>query len=138
MEKKTKKVDRGKILHQTAKDHPNKIIDIVKAAGYEYGTFYKHIKNPNLPYNIIAKYGKAMKKDFSVEFPEMANLISFTISDIEDKQRTTEELLHEVQDIREKYTSFLEKHNALLEQNIALKEENARLREEISKFKSES
>ncbi|MBK1439825.1 hypothetical protein JHJ32_07510 [Parapedobacter sp. ISTM3] len=138
MEKENKNIHRGKILHESLKNHLSKIKEIVEAAGYKYGTFYKHKNDPNLSYEIIAKYGNAMGKDFSVEFPEMANLPSLILVDKGNNRKSYEQLQNEVQELREKYSHFLDKHNTLLEANIALREENIRLKEEISELRQQT
>lgn len=132
MEKNTKNIHRGKVLHEAARHHPKKIKDIVEAAGYKYGTFYKHKNDAKLSYEIIAKYGKAMDKDFSIEFPEMANMPSLLISNHNKGIKTGQQIQDENQEMREKYFSLLDKHNLLLEANISLREENIRLKEEIA------
>lgn len=71
LEKGNRNTHRGRILHQVADAYPGSIKDIVERTGYKYGTFFKHIKLKDLSFSIIAKYGKAMNKDFSIEFPEM-------------------------------------------------------------------
>lgn len=136
MEKENKNIHRGKILHKTLKQHPRKIIEIVEEAGYKYGTFYKHIAKPELSYEIIAKYGKVINKDFSVEFPEMNNFPSLALVKTQvPSQMSSVELQRELNELREKYALFLNKHNVLLEANIELREENIRLKEDIADLK---
>ncbi|MCT1526073.1 hypothetical protein ACS126_03575 [Sphingobacterium lactis] len=135
MEKVTKNIHRGRVLHEAARHHPKKIKDIVIAAGYKYGTFYKHKNDPKLSFEIIAKYGKVMDKDFSVEFPEMANLPSLLISESNTESKSNDQLQIEINDLREKYSALLVKHNSLLEANIVLREENIQLKEEIASLK---
>ena len=40
-------------------------------AGYTRSSYYKHIRDPDLPYHILAGYGKAIEHDFTEELPEM-------------------------------------------------------------------
>lgn len=127
---------RGKYLHEVLRNHPRKIKDIVESAGYKYGTFYKHKINPELSYEILAKYGKAINKDFSIEFPEMNEFPSLALVETIPYQNSPGDLRRELDDLREKYSSFLNKHNAMLEANIALREENITLKEEIAKLKA--
>lgn len=132
MEKNTKNIHRGKVLHEAARHHPKKIKDIVEAAGYKYGTFYKHKNEAKLSYEIIAKYGKAMDKDFSIEFPEMASMPSLLIPDYNKGIKTSQQFQNDTQELKEKYFALLDKHNLLLEANILLREENIKLKEEIT------
>lgn len=137
LEKENKNIHRGKILHEAAKHHPRKIKDIVKDAGYKYGTFYKHKNDPNLSYEIIAKYGRAMDKDFSIEFPKMADMPSLLTIGPKNEQKSNPHFQNESQEVREKYFALLDKHNLLLEANIMLREENIQLKEELSSLKKE-
>lgn len=136
MEKENKNIHRGKVLHDALRQHPRKIKEIVKDAGYQYGTFYKHAAKEDLSYEIIAKYGKAINKDFSVEFPEMNDFPSLAIVERANMHTSSIEIQNELNDLREKYSHFLNKHNLLLEANIELREENIRLKEEIADLKS--
>ncbi|MGB3106975.1 hypothetical protein [Sphingobacterium siyangense] len=135
MEKDNKNINRGKILHEVLKNHPRRIKDIVEDAGYKYGTFYKHKNNPELSYEIIAKYGKVIGKDFSVEFPEMMDFPSLALIQSHFSNNGPIDLKKELEELREKYSSFLHKHNAILEANIELREENIRLKELIAELK---
>lgn len=135
LEKDNKTIHRGKILHEILKNHPRRIKDIVEDAGYKYGTFYKHKNNPELSLEIIAKYGKVIDKDFSVEFPEMANFPSLALVETSFSNRGSVDLKKELEDLKEKYSSFLNKHNAILEANIELREENIKLKEQIAELK---
>ncbi|MGE8423695.1 MAG: hypothetical protein ACN6PI_12745 [Sphingobacterium siyangense] len=135
MEKDNKNIHRGKILHEVLKKHPRRIKDIVEDAGYKYGTFYKHKNNPDLSFEIIAKYGKVINKDFSVEFPDMANFPSLALVETAYSNRGSIDLKKELDELREKYSIFLNKHNAILEANIELREENIRLKEQIAELK---
>lgn len=136
MEKDNKNIHRGKVLHEILKNHPRRIKDIVEDAGYKYGTFYKHKNNPELSYEIIAKYGNAMNRDMSVEFPEMADFPSLALVETAYLNRTTVDIKKELEELKEKYSNFLNKHNAILEANIQLREENIRLKEQIAELKT--
>lgn len=136
MEKDNKNIHRGKVLHDILKNHPRRIKDIVEDAGYKYGTFYKHKNNPELSYEIIAKYGNAMNRDMSVEFPEMADFPSLALVETAYSNRTTVDVKKELEELKEKYSNFLNKHNAILEANIQLREENIRLKEQIAELKT--
>lgn len=124
---------RGKILHQATKLHPSSIKDIVEAAGYRYGTFFKHIKSKDLAYSIIAKYGKVMRKDFSVEFPEMANMPHLKFIKQDNIGLSVEQLQSELNDLRHKYSTILEKHTTAMEELFKLRDENRILKERVTK-----
>jgi len=133
LEKDNKNIHRGKILHEILRNHPRRIKDIVEDAGYKYGTFYKHKNNPELSYEIIAKYGKVISRDLSVEFPEMADYPALAL--VETSYRAPMDIKKELEELKEKYSIFLSKHNTILESNIQLREENIRLKEQIAELK---
>lgn len=136
MEKDNKNIHRGKILHEILKNHPRRIKDIVEEAGYKYGTFYKHKNDPELSYEIIAKYGKVISRDLSVEFPEMADYPSLALVETPYSNRAPIDIKKELEELKEKYSNFLSKHNAILEANIQLREENIKLKEQIAELKA--
>src|SRR6185436_21189543 len=45
--------------------------EAAKKAGYSRSAYYKHIENPDLSYYILIDYGKAIRHDFTEEFPDM-------------------------------------------------------------------
>lgn len=129
MEKTSKNIHRGKVLHQVADAHPSSIKDIVDATGYKYGTFFKHIKTKDLAFSIIAKYGRAMKKDFSIEFPEMADMPFVAMPIANGAELSNEQLRISLQELQTKYSNLLEKHNAAIEELFSLREENRMMKE---------
>ncbi|GAA0881857.1 hypothetical protein GCM10009120_04530 [Sphingobacterium siyangense subsp. cladoniae] len=138
MEKDNKNIHRGKVLHEILKNEPRRIKDIVEDAGYKYGTFYKHKNNPELSYEIIAKYGKIIGRDLSIEFPEMAEYPSLAVVKTGYSNKGSLDLKNELEELKEKYSNFLNKHNSILESNIQLREENIRLKEQIAELKTKS
>lgn len=129
MEKTNRNIHRGKVLHQAADAHPSSIKDIVEATGYKYGTFFKHIKTKDLSFKIIDRYGRVMQKDFSVEFPEMADM-AFVSSPVNNgNEPSTDQLKASLQELQAKYSNLLEKHNIAIEELFLLREENRKLKE---------
>lgn len=61
---------KGQLLDSTVRKSGMTITAVARAAGYDRSTFYNHIKEDKLPYKIILRYGKALKHDFSDEYPE--------------------------------------------------------------------
>jgi hypothetical protein len=129
LEKANRSIHRGKVLHQAADAHPSSIKDIVEATGYKYGTFFKHIKTKDLSFSIIAKYGRAMQRDFSVEFPEMAEM-PFVFTPVNNgNELSNDQLKISLQELQAKYSNLLEKHTAAIEELYLLREENRKLKE---------
>lgn len=109
----------GKILHEVAKRHKLTIIQIVEDAGYKnQSIFYRHIAQPNLPFNILYKYARAMNYYFNRELPEFSiwlnqnSLVKESVG-----QLNYDELEKERDYWKDKYYALLEKYNSLLERN---------------------
>jgi len=91
--------------------------EVARKAGYKENTFYSHIRKPDLSFNILSKYGKVLRYDFSIEFPEMS--LDFPLEEDLNYQKLNSK---DYQILQEKYFRLLEKHNALLEQYHSLLE----------------
>lgn len=61
---------KGQLLDVIVRTSGMTITAVAKAAGYDRTTYYNHIEEAQLPYKIISRYGKALKHDFSGEYPE--------------------------------------------------------------------
>jgi hypothetical protein len=62
---------RGEFLKAAVQKSGFKITVLTQAAGYDRSSYYNHISDPLLPLRILYKYSKAMKLDFSKDFPEI-------------------------------------------------------------------
>ncbi|MHB1177619.1 MAG: hypothetical protein ACYCZO_04740 [Daejeonella sp.] len=129
MKKSKGRLSRGEVLHQVAKTSPLSLKEIIKNAGYKYPTFYVHIKKDDLPYETLARYGKALNHDFTNEFPEMADYIMREDGNLYNNQLSYEELikerdkwLHKYQEQTERYQRLSDKYNKLLEEKLGLNE----------------
>lgn len=129
--KKSKRIlSRGEVLYQVAKTSPLALKEIIKKAGYKYPTFYVHIKKVDLPYETLARYGKALNHDFTNEFPEMADYIIQEDSNTYNNQLSYEDLLKErdkwlakYQAQTERYQRLSDKYNKLLEEKLGINKE---------------
>ncbi len=128
MKNPKRNLSRGEVLHQVAKTSPLSLKEIIKKAGYKYPTFYVHIKKADLPFETLARYGKAMDHDFTNEFPEMADYIVNDDRNLYNNQLSYDELLKErdkwlskYQEQSEKYQRLSDKYNKLLEEKLGLK-----------------
>ncbi len=127
MQTKKKAIDRGNILEAIAKKSELTIEQIAKKAGYERPSYYKHIKNPNLSFNILERYGKALKYDFTEDFPAMPkySLLDIPVG-LSSKPSSLKEALEELEDLNYKYIEVMEKYTELLEKYNKLIEEKYR------------
>ena len=92
--------------------------DVAMKAGYSRSSYYKHIDNPNLEFHILMAYGKAIKHDFTEEFPEMPK---YLLEDPEvdyGNKITLEEAIRQRDQWKDKYLEILEKYNRLIEERM--------------------
>lgn len=105
-------------IYKYCNDKGISLTALAKKAGYNQATIYRHFERDDLPNHIIIRWGKAMKYDFLVEFPDLADdLIHFHTtpnknSDLEINTR--EELVQKIEYWKEKYIDLLERYNKLL------------------------
>jgi AcrR family transcriptional regulator len=109
---------RGEALQAAVSSSGLSITKVVKRAGYSRSSYYIHITDKLLPFDILREYAKALKHDFSAEFPEMGKL---TVQEDEEDfgdPDTLEKALKQRNNWRDKYYGLLEKYNKLLEAKV--------------------
>lgn len=112
-------VHRGEIVEKIALGLiPNKS-ELARVMDMDRTTLYRHFADANLDYGIILKYGKTLKHDFSVEFPELSAFgVSLREPLAEYKAMTLSDALKEADMWKAKYIDLLEKHTALLRRMV--------------------
>lgn len=125
-------IHRGKILkeliYKYCQQEGISITKIAKRAGYDQSTVYRHFTLDNLNYNILIRYGKAMRHDFSEEFPEMTDY--FTVEEevfpkeLPPQPLSPEECMEQLKYYQTKYIELLEKHNKMLANRLMLYEDS--------------
>ena len=111
-------IHRGNILRAIASTFEKPITKIAEAAGYDPTSYYVHIKKPDLSFDILYKYGKAMNHDFSMEIPEMADYLAINGLKKGVRKLTYEELEDAYNTIRDKHYALLEKYNELIQEKL--------------------
>ncbi len=86
-------------------------------------TIYRHIQDPDLPYDKLLEYSKALHYDFKEEFPEMESLRKqlaepYNSYKTGDKETEAEYYRNKYEQLLEKYNDMLERYNALLMNNM--------------------
>ncbi len=115
--KKTKtNIHRGNVLKAVVKRSDLHISQIVKRMGYSRSSYYIHIADAELAFEILERYGKVLNYDFSEEFPEMIKYISFEVPEADSKN--VDQLAKERDRWRDKYFNLLEKYNVFLEEKL--------------------
>ncbi|MXV49944.1 hypothetical protein GS399_03095 [Pedobacter sp. HMF7647] len=130
MNKDKKKLSRGKVLHKIAKQSNLSIKDLADKAGYKYPTFYIHIKRDDLPFETLARYGKALNHDFSNEFPEMADIILSEPGSKYSEKMGYDALMADRDKWKEKYITLSDKYNAVVERYQKILEEKLGINED--------
>ena len=118
MKSKKSFVHRGEVLQIAMKNSNLSIVEAVKRAGYSRASYYNHIMEPELSFEILKDYGKAIRYDFSVDFPEMEKFIVEDDSEGYNTPNTLDQAIKEVEKWRQKYYSLLEKYHKLIEEKI--------------------
>ena len=111
--------DRGQALSvEVQKDERTKE-QIAKKAGYSRSAYYKHIKDPQLEYHILTKYGIALGFDFSIQFPDMPKYaIAQDPEEMIYGKPTNMEDAYKIIDLwREKYIRLSDKYNNLADRS---------------------
>jgi|SRR5690606_17389506 len=116
---KRTKLNRGQILAAVVEASGLSKEEAAARAGYSRSAYYKHIENPNLQYHILMAYGRAIRHDFTEEFPDMPKY------ELEDPKvfygqtpATFEEAIRELEILRTKYMKLLEQYNEMILENM--------------------
>ncbi|RKD18218.1 hypothetical protein BCY91_15545 [Pelobium manganitolerans] len=128
MKNQKKQLSRGEVLHIVAKSSRLSIGEITKKAGFKYPTFYAHVKREDLPFETLARYGKALGHNFADEFPEMGDFIFKEDEVVYGKKKMSYEELELERDrwqnkyhkLNEKYQALADKYQILLEEKLGI------------------
>lgn len=88
-----------------------------------------HIKQDDLAFEILARYGKAMGYSFADEFPEISEYLMEDKNDYA-RQLSYEDLLQDRNRWREKYFESIDKYNRLVDKYNKVLEGQLGLRED--------
>jgi len=116
-----KNINRGEALAKAIQQSELSKTVIAKKAGYNRTSLYNHIRTPDLSFDILEKYGKALAYDFTRVFPEMIRYIAFEDPKAEYRETLTFDIVLKQRDQwRDKYYDLLEKYNKLIEDKLEL------------------
>ena len=91
---------------------------VAERTGYSRSTYYYHILDPELPFEILQKYGKALNYDFTADFPDMTKHILEEDEKKYIRPTNLEQAVRQLEILREKYFALLEKYQQLLEEKL--------------------
>lgn len=103
---------KGEYLNWVVRTKGIKITVLTEKVGVDRSTFYNHIKDPMLPYSVIAKYGKILNHDFSSEYPKLQEDNSDNgpiITTFEEMQRDRDFWKSKYQDLEKRLAGLLDK-----------------------------
>ena len=109
LKSKKTRIHRGEILSEAVKSSSFTKEEAAKRARYSRSSYYKHITNPDLDFNILSRYGKAIRHDFSEDIPGMPDYILEDPGETVKKITTMEEALLDRDYWKNKYINLLEK-----------------------------
>jgi hypothetical protein len=69
------KIHRGEILDAAVRNSSFSITAVAKKLKISRRSYYNHIADPNLSWDQLEEYGKALKYDFSQDIPEMKKYV---------------------------------------------------------------
>lgn len=113
MKKRTTSLHRGQLLEEAVKATRLKKEDVAAKAGYQRTSYYKHIKERDLPYHILTAYGKAIRYDFTELLPEMPKYM-IEEPDEQYSPMNLEEARKQIDYWRDKYIDLLELFNKMI------------------------
>ncbi|HVZ98027.1 MAG TPA: hypothetical protein VG847_14190 [Chitinophagaceae bacterium] len=109
-------IHRGEILRKAVKKSGLSIELVTGRAGYKRSTFYLHTKRADLSLEILAKYEKAIRYDFSDEIPEMNKFaLDEEQPDYGKEPVTLQEAIKQLAECKDKYLALLEKYTRIIE-----------------------
>lgn len=115
------KLNRGQVLATAVGASGLSKEEVAKKAGYTRSAYYKHIENPNLDFHILIAYGRAIKHDFTEEFPDMPKYMVEEPEETYGKPKSMDDALRLVEHWKHKYLELLEKYNRLIEEKMEKK-----------------
>lgn len=116
MKKRITHLHRGQLLKDAANASRLKKEEIAGKAGYQRTSYYKHIREPELSYYILAAYGKALKYDFTEFLPDMPKYMIEEPDAHYSHELTLDEARKQVDYWKGKYIDLLERFNKLIEE----------------------
>ncbi len=118
MATRKKNIHRGQLLKAAVELQKANRELIARKAGYARPTYYKHIEDKNLPFHILAAYGRALGHDFSEDLPEMPKYLAGEHQGDYGDKPTLEEAIQQRDAWRDKYYALMEKYYKLVEEKM--------------------
>ncbi len=114
LKKKITSLHRGQLLEDAVKASRLKKEEVAAKAGYQRTSYYKHIREPDLPYHILTAYGKAIKHDFTEFLPDMPKYMIEEADSQYNQPATLEDARRQIDYWKTKYIDLLERFNQIV------------------------
>ena len=114
LKKKLTTLHRGQLLEDAVKACRLKKEEVASKAGYQRTSYYKHIREPELPYHILTAYGKAIRHDFTEYLPEMPKYMIEEADSQYNQPASLEEARRLIDHWKTKYIDLLERFNQVV------------------------
>jgi AcrR family transcriptional regulator len=111
---KGRTIHRGELLETAVRESATNITQMVKKMGISRGTFYNHVKDPQLSFETLARYGQVIKHDFSQDLPDMKRYAFEEPEAPYGLPQTLEEAIEQRDYWRERYYQKAEEYNQLV------------------------
>ena len=115
MDTKKTHIHRGEILDAVARRSEFPITQVAKKARFSRGSYYNHIRDPDLPFEILERYGAVLKHDFTADIPKMPKYDLENTTATRTTPTNLEEALLDRDYWRDKYVTLLEQNRTLME-----------------------
>lgn len=115
------KLHRGHLLKELVEANGIAITKLVQRVGVSRSSYYNHIEEPELHFDILFNYGKVLNVNFSDYFSDLLVLETQDANPHYPEEldpKNFEEALIQYKLLHKRYVQLLERHNLLLEQNL--------------------
>ena len=112
---KGKHIHRGELLEKVVKGNPVSVTKLSKRMGISRGTYYNHVATADLPFELLERYGKILKYDFSADFPDMKSYTFEEPIEAYGEPSTLEEAIRQRDHWKKEADKWKDKYIALLE-----------------------
>lgn len=92
-----------------------KVSELILRVNVSRGTYYNHINKKDLPFEILEMYGKALRYDFSEDFPKMPKYSFAEDDSIYGTPKTLEEALRHIDYWKTRYIQLSDKYREEVE-----------------------
>jgi len=102
------------LLKAAVEDSPISVTELTRRMGISRGTYYNHIEDAELSFDLLERYGRFLRHDFTQDLPSMKKYSFEEPEAPYNTPSTMQEAIEQRDHWREKYYKLLEQFNQLL------------------------